>query len=119
MITDIIIAALVVAGGVFCFAAGMGVLRLPDLLTRMHASTKAGTLGSGLILVAVAVAFAETTVIARAVAAILFLLMTAPVAAHLIGRAAFRTGVPMARNTRCEPGVAEALRARPEDDGPR
>ncbi|WP_405404924.1 monovalent cation/H(+) antiporter subunit G [Paracoccus sp. Ld10] len=109
---DIIVALFVLSGGVFCFAAGMGVLRLPDLLTRMHASTKAGTLGSGLILVAVAVHFAEGTVIARAVAAILFLLMTAPVAAHLIGRAAFRTGTPMVDRTACEDGVTDALRGR-------
>ena len=86
--------------------------------TWMHASTKAGTLGSGLILVAVAVQFAEGTVIARAVAAILFLLMTAPVAAHLIGRAAFRTGVPMVDRTVCEDGVADALRARPGEQAP-
>ena len=61
MMHDIIVAILVLSGGIFCFAAGMGVLRLPDLLTRMHASTKAGTLGSGLILMAVAVQFAEGT----------------------------------------------------------
>ncbi|WP_265500790.1 monovalent cation/H(+) antiporter subunit G [Paracoccus beibuensis] len=110
MIAELIVSFLIVAGGVFCLSAGLGVLRLPDVLTRMHASTKAGTLGSGLILIAVAVVFAEGTVIARAVAAILFLLLTAPVAAHLIGRAAFRTGVPMIKSTACEPGVAEALR---------
>ncbi|CAM3182142.1 monovalent cation/H(+) antiporter subunit G [Paracoccus nototheniae] len=119
MIGDIIVAGFVLAGGIFCLAAGLGVLRLPDLLTRMHASTKAGTLGSGLILVAVAVAFAESTVIARAVAAIMFLLMTAPVAAHLIGRAAFRTGVPMVDRTVCEDGVAEALRKRPPERDPK
>ena len=118
MIGELVISALIVAGGIFAAAAGLGVLRLPDLLTRMHASTKAGTLGSGLILVAVAVAFAEGTVIARAVAAILFLLLTAPVAAHLIGRAAFRTGVPMVDRTVCEDGVAEALRKRPSEQPP-
>ncbi|QBX34828.1 monovalent cation/H(+) antiporter subunit G [Paracoccus liaowanqingii] len=115
MITELIVSLFVVAGGIFCFAAGMGVLRLPDLMLRMHASTKAGTLGSGLILVAVAIAFAESTVVARAVAAILFLILTAPVAAHLIGRAAFRTGVPMVDDTACEEGVAEALRKRPPE----
>ncbi|WP_022706437.1 MULTISPECIES: monovalent cation/H(+) antiporter subunit G [Paracoccus] len=112
MITELVISALVVIGGLFCFAAGLGVLRLPDVFNRMHASTKAATLGSGMILVAVAVLFGESTIIARAVAAILFLLLTAPVAAHLIGRAAFRTGVPMVEDTACEPGVAEALRKR-------
>jgi multicomponent Na+:H+ antiporter subunit G len=75
--------------------AGLGVLRLPDVLIRMHASTKAGTLGSGLILAAVAVYFADTATTTRAVATILFLLITAPVAAHMIGRAAFRSGVAL------------------------
>lgn len=119
MMIELLVALLVVGGGFFCFAAGLGVLRLPDLLVRMHASTKAGTLGSGLILTAVAFAFLEGTVTARAVAAIVFLLLTAPVAAHLIGRAAFRTGVPMDEKTRCEPGVAEALHHRQPGEAPR
>jgi len=93
--TDIITALLVVAGGLFALAAAVGVLRLPDVLIRMHASTKAGTLGCGLILVAVAVYFGETGITARALAAIVFLIVTAPVAAHMIGRAAYRTGVSL------------------------
>ncbi len=97
MIVEYILAALILLGGFFCFVAGLGVLRLPDVLIRMHASTKAGTLGSGLILIAVAVFFADTTTITRAVATILFLLITAPVAAHMIGRAAFRSGVSVGR----------------------
>ncbi len=92
---DIITSVLVIAGGLFAFAAALGVLRLPDVLIRMHASTKAGTLGCGLILVAVAVHFGETGIVARAIAAIVFLLLTAPVAAHMIARAAYRTGVPL------------------------
>ena len=92
-------ALLIVAGGFFALAAGLGVLRLPDVLIRMHASTKAGTLGCGLILVAVAVHFGEIGIVARAMAAIVFLLLTAPVAAHMIGRAAYRTGVPLWKGT--------------------
>jgi multicomponent Na+:H+ antiporter subunit G len=76
---------------------------------RMHASTKAGTLGSGLILVAVAIYFGDLATITRAVAAILFLLITAPVAAHMIGRAAFRVGVPLWK-THIEDGAEEKLR---------
>ena len=93
--TEILTSILVVAGGFFAFAAALGVLRLPDVLIRMHASTKAGTLGCGLILLAAATHFGETAIVARALAAILFLLLTAPVAAHMIGRAAYRTGVPL------------------------
>ena len=104
-----IMAVLVVLGGFFCFVAGLGVLRLPDVLIRMHASTKAGTLGAGLILAAVAVHFGDAATITRATAAILFLLLTAPVAAHMIGRAAFRDGTPLWR-TKIEAGAEERLR---------
>ena len=96
---DLLTAALVIAGGLFALAAALGVLRLPDVFIRMHASTKAGTLGCGLILVAVAVHFGEAGIVARALAAIVFLLLTAPVAAHMIGRAAYRTGVPLWKGT--------------------
>ncbi|PWK59112.1 monovalent cation/H(+) antiporter subunit G [Roseicyclus mahoneyensis] len=104
-----IMAGLVVLGGFFCFVAGLGVLRLPDVLIRMHASTKAGTLGAGLILVAVAIYFGDAATITRAIAAILFLLLTAPVAAHMIGRAAFRDGTPLWR-TKIEAGAEDKLR---------
>ena len=75
-------------GGAFAVIAAVGILRLPDVLTRMHASTKAGTLASALILVAVAIEFREMDVTAKAVAAILFLMLTAPLAAHMLGRSA-------------------------------
>jgi multicomponent Na+:H+ antiporter subunit G len=74
-------------------------LRLPDTLTRMHAATKAGTLGAGLILIAEAVHYHEVGITLRALATIVFLLMTAPVAAHLIGRAAYYSGIKLSPNT--------------------
>lgn len=91
--SDILAAFLLLAGGVFAFVAAVGVVRLPDLLIRMHAATKAGTLGAGLILLAVAIHGTETGLALKALAAISFLLLTAPVSAHLIGRAAYRVGV--------------------------
>ncbi len=109
MIAEIVMAAFVLLGGFFCFVAGLGVLRLPDVLIRMHASTKAGTLGSGLILVAVAIFFADTATITRAVATILFLLGTAPVAAHMMGRAAFRSGIAL-WNTKIEEEAERELK---------
>ena len=75
-------------GGAFALIAALGILRLPDVLTRMHASTKAGTLASALILVAVALQFQDMGVTAKAIAAILFLMLTAPLAAHMLGRSA-------------------------------
>ena len=92
---DLLVALLLVLGGGFAAIAGLGLLRLPDVLIRMHASTKAGTLGVGLIVIATAVAKGDLLVTAKAFLIILFLLLTAPVAAHLIGRAAYRTGTPL------------------------
>jgi len=83
---------LLLAGALFVLIAALGIVRLPDLLMRMHAATKAGTLGAGLLLVAVAVSAPETSVMARAIATFVFLLLTAPIAAHLIARAAYHTG---------------------------
>lgn len=106
---DWVLAILLLLGGFFCLVAGLGVLRLPDVLIRMHASTKAGTLGSGLILAAAAVHFGDGPTVTRALAAILFLLVTAPVAAHMIGRAAFRSGITLWQ-TKIEKGAEQDLR---------
>ncbi len=80
-------------GALFSVAAGIGIVRLPDVFTRMHAATKVGTLGSGLILVAAAGVFADPAVVLRCVLIVVFLLMTAPIGAHMIGRAALRIGI--------------------------
>lgn len=82
-------------GALFMLLAGLGALRMPDLLMRMHATTKAGALGSGVIMVAVAIHFGEAGVTTRAVAITLFVMLTSPVAAHVIARAGYFTGTPM------------------------
>lgn len=97
--SEIITAVCLVGGGLFAFVAGLGLARMPDVFIRMHAATKAGTLGVGLIMAAVAVNFADLGMTIRAFAGIAFLIITAPVAAHLIGRAAYREGVPLWRET--------------------
>lgn len=96
---DALIAILLAAGGLLAFLASVGMVRLPDTLIRMHAATKAGTLGAGLILVAVGFHFKDTAVTLRAAMVIVFILLTAPVAAHLIGRAAHRTGIRLWKGT--------------------
>ena len=121
MVLELFLAACVLLGGFFAFVAGLGVLRLPDVLIRMHATTKAGTLASGLIMVAVAAGFGDAPTVARAVAVVVFLLLTAPVGAHMIGRAAFRSGVPLWPPTVVDP-TAEAklgVRGRPPTDAAR
>jgi multicomponent Na+:H+ antiporter subunit G len=91
---EIVAGVLVLIGSFFVFSAAVGVLRMPDVYTRMHAATKAGTLGSGVILVGVALVAVDTAVFLRALAAVLFLVATTPIAAHLLGRAAYISGVP-------------------------
>jgi multicomponent Na+:H+ antiporter subunit G len=99
---DIITAALLALGSLFSLVAALGMLRLPDTVMRMHAATKAGTLGAGLILIGEAFFYAELGITLRALAAIAFLLLTAPVAAHLIGRAAYYSGIKLWQKTRID-----------------
>lgn len=88
-------AGFILIGALFMLLAGLGALRMPDLLMRMHATTKAGALGSGVIMVAVAIHFGEAGVTTRAVAITVFIMLTSPVAAHVIARAGYFTGTPM------------------------
>lgn len=99
MILEIVSGILLLMGAAFMLVASVGVIRLPDLLMRMHATTKAGTLGAGLILLAVAFAFVDTAVSARVLTIIVFILLTAPVAAHIIGRAAYYLGLDLWKGT--------------------
>lgn len=85
-------AVLVVVGAGFSLIAAIGVLRLPDLYTRLHAASKAGAIGAGLIFLAVAVASLDGAVILRALLGIVFLFLSTPVSAHLLARAAYRSG---------------------------
>jgi len=89
---EILIAALVLLGAALTFVAALGLFRLPDLYTRMHAASKAGTVGSGLLLLAAGLYSGELAVFARALAGFLFFILTAPVSAHLLARASHKTG---------------------------
>lgn len=92
-------ALLMVVGAVFSLLAAVGVLRLPDLYTRMHAASKAGVVGAGLILLSLALASGDGAVILRAILGVVFLLLTTPVSAHLLARAAYRAGLQPASVT--------------------
>jgi len=107
-----IVNSLLLVGALFVLVAALGLVRLPDLLMRMHAATKAGTLGAGLLLIAIAVSNPETSVVARAVATIVFLLLTAPIAAHLIARAAYHTGEAALWEHTCVDELAAAIEER-------
>ena len=91
---------MMVAGVFFIVIAGVGLLRMPDLFLRMSTATKASTLGLGLILLGTAVFYWELGITSRAIATSIFVLLTAPVSAHMIGRAAYSDGVPLWENTK-------------------
>lgn len=78
-------------GALFGLTAAIGVVRLPDLLTRMHAASKAGAVGAGLILISVAMLGQDSGVAVRAILGIIFLLLTTPVAAHLLAKASMKS----------------------------
>lgn len=90
----ILAAVFLLAGAAFVAVSALGLLRLRDVYLRMHSVAKAGTLGCGLVLVGVALSQPGLGVVLRVAGALLFLFVTAPVASHLIGRAAHRTGAP-------------------------
>jgi len=96
---EMVTGLLMVVGAFFMVVAGLGVLRMPDLFLRMSASAKASTLGAGALLLAVAVHFGDVGVTSRAVATIVFLLLTAPIAAHMLGRAGYFVGVKLVETT--------------------
>ena len=91
--------ALMTLGALLAVLAGLGLLRMPDLYTRMSATSKASTLGAALLALGAALVFGTEPSAARAVALVAFLMLTAPVAAHRIGRAGYLSGVRPWRGT--------------------
>lgn len=86
--------ALASIGATFALVAAVGLLRLPDVLSRLHAATKATTLGTIGLLSGTALLIPAADVAVKVAVAIAFQILTAPIAAHVIGRATYRTGVP-------------------------
>ncbi|TVQ62140.1 MAG: monovalent cation/H(+) antiporter subunit G [Phycisphaerales bacterium] len=96
---DALAIVLLAIGSVFCFLAVVGILRMPDLYTRMQAATKAGTLGVACIILGVASHFGAAGVAVEALLIVAFLFLTTPIASHLIARAAYFVRVPIWENT--------------------
>ncbi len=95
MLREYVVAVLILSGSLFMLLGGLGLVRMPDLFLRMSATSKAATLGAGLVLLGTAVFFNDFSITTRVVAIIVFLLLTTPVAAHMIARAAYFDGVPL------------------------
>lgn len=91
-VADVAASVCMLGGAFLAFAAGVGILRFPDLLSRMHAGTKPQTLGLVLVLIGLALRLRSGGAVWALVLVVLFQMLTAPVSAHMVGRAGYRTG---------------------------
>jgi multicomponent Na+:H+ antiporter subunit G len=101
-LNQILSLSFVLIGALFMLLAGWGLLRMPDLFLRMSAATKASTLGAGFMLLGAALYFPDLGTISRSLATIIFIFLTAPVAAHRIARAAYLDKVPLWKGTKSD-----------------
>jgi len=95
-------ATFLILGSAFMLLAGVGLIRLPDLFLRMSATAKAATLGAALTALGAAVHFGDAAIAGKVLVIVFFLFLTAPVAAHKIGRAGYRRGAPLYEGTICD-----------------
>lgn len=96
---DLLAGLLIIAGSSVVGLAGLGLIKLPDPFTRMHAATKAGVVGSGLVMLGVALSLGSISALVTGVFGVAFLLATSPIASHALGRAAYSSGAPIAPST--------------------
>jgi len=97
--TDIVTAIVWLTGAAFALLAAIGVLRMPDVFTRMQASTKASTFGLGCLLFGAALQLGDFAAWIRVSCIGAFVLMTTPVAGHVIARASYFADVPLWKGT--------------------
>jgi multicomponent Na+:H+ antiporter subunit G len=96
---DVAISTLLLIGTGLMVLAAVGVLKLPDVFGRLQAGTKAASLGLAFVFAGTALAAPGAVSVAKLLLAVAFQFATAPVAAHVIGRAAYRSGAPMWEGT--------------------
>lgn len=89
---DVLGAVFLVLGAFMTIAAAIGLVRFPDLLSRLHATAKPQSLGIALLMTGLALSLRTPVITWAAILIVLFQLVTAPIAAHLAGRAGYRTG---------------------------
>ena len=89
---EVLASVLVLAGSALALLAGIGLVRLPDVFARMHAATKTATLGLMLICIGAAVSDSDLADIAKLTLVVALQFLTAPVGAHMVGRASYHAG---------------------------
>ncbi len=91
-VLEVVSAALLLSGVALTVVAGVGLVRFPDVFSRMHAATKPATLGLLLVVLGAALQMDDRGDAGKLLLVGAFQFLTAPVAAHMIGRAAYRAG---------------------------
>jgi len=113
LILDIASAALMLTGAVFVIAGAIGVIRLPDFYTRLHAAGVTDTLGAELIVIGLMLQFGFSLVSAKIALIGLFLFLTSPTATHAIANAAYRSGLkPLLHRFHPDSGPADPSEGR-------
>lgn len=92
-VLDALSFALLAAGGFFCIVGGIGMLRMPDFYTRMHAASLVETMGAGLILAGLALQAGFTLVAAKLAVIGLLIFFASPTATHALAKAALARGL--------------------------
>ena len=99
---DLVATVAVLLGTALCVLSAVGIVRMQDVYIRLQVASKASSLGIALLMLGVAAHFDDLSVTVRALLVVVFLFLTAPVAAHVIGRAAYIAGVPLTKSSLCD-----------------
>lgn len=91
-VADVAAAACLLLGALLTLVAAIGILRFPDVLTRMHSATKPQVLGLLLVLLGLILRLRDPGSVGLLLLVALFQLVTTPIASHMVGRASFRAG---------------------------
>lgn len=117
IVLDLLAALLVLLGSLLCFGAAVSLVRFPDVLGKLHAITKPQVLGMIAICLGIALGVRTPAAVGVAALAIGFQLLTAPVAANMVARSSYRSGIIPRRNLSVD-HLAEDLEAAKERDKP-
>ncbi|HSK97965.1 MAG TPA: monovalent cation/H(+) antiporter subunit G [Euzebyales bacterium] len=111
LVAQVLVAALLLVGCLLTLLAAVGLHRFPDLFSRMHAVSKPSALGLALIAIATGLAINAPGATVKLLLVVVLQFLTTPVAAHMVGRAAYRSGIPLSDRT-----VTDELGRDPEID---
>ena len=113
---EYLIASLLIFGTFLSIVSALGILRLPDILMRLQAMSKASTLGITCTVAAVALYFNSAEISVRALFVITFLFLTSPILAHLIARNAYHSDAPLWKGTVCNDLPKQYKTSKPTED---